>query len=207
MAISTYSELQASIADFLNRADLTSVIPTFIALGEARMNRDIRHWQMENRASTTIDGQYLTKPSDWVETIRLHLSGQNTSAIDLLSTQAMADKRQGSENVAGKPRYYRHAENQFEVFPTPDSAYAAELLYYQKIPSLANDATTNWLLSSYPDIYLYGSLLNSAPYLAEDNRAEVWARLYGEAVDKLNLTSQQAVYSGVGLTTKIRGLG
>jgi hypothetical protein len=119
----------------------------------------------------------------------------------------MADKRQGSENVAGKPRYYRHAENQFEVFPTPDSAYAAELLYYQKIPSLANDATTNWLLSSYPDIYLYGSLLNSAPYLAEDGRAEVWARLYGEAVDKLNLTSQQAVYSGVGLTTKIRGLG
>jgi hypothetical protein len=55
MAISTYSELQSSMADFLNRSDLTSVIPTFIALGEARMNRDIRHWQMENRASTTID--------------------------------------------------------------------------------------------------------------------------------------------------------
>ena len=105
MAISTYSELQSSMADFLNRSDLTSVIPTFIALGEARMNRDIRHWQMENRASTTIDGQYLTKPGDWVETIRLHLTGQNTSAMDLLSTQAMADKRQGAENVAGKPRY------------------------------------------------------------------------------------------------------
>ena len=116
MAISTYSELQSSMADFLNRSDLTSVIPTFIALGEARMNRDIRHWQMENRASTTIDGQYLTKPSDWVETIRLHLTGQNTSAMDLLSTQAMADKRQGAENVAGKPKYYAHSEGQFEVF-------------------------------------------------------------------------------------------
>ena len=146
MAISTYSELQSSMADFLNRSDLTSVIPTFIALGEARMNRDIRHWQMENRASTTIDGQYLTKPGDWVETIRLHLTGQKTSAMDLLSTQAMADKRQGAENVAGKPRYYAHSEGQFEVFPTPDGSYAAELLYIQQIPSLSDSATTNWLL-------------------------------------------------------------
>ena len=149
----------------------------------------------------------MTKPSDWVETIRLHLTGQKTSAMDLLSTQAMADKRQGAENVAGKPRYYAHSEGQFEVFPTPDGSYAAELLYIQQIPSLSDSATTNWLLTSYPDIYLYGSLLNSAPYLAEDGRAEVWARLYGEAVDKLNLTSEQAAYSGVGLTTKIRGLG
>jgi len=207
MAISTYSELQSAMADFLNRSDLSSIIPTFISLGEARMNRDIRHWQMENRASTTIEGQYLLKPYDWVETIRFHLTGQDTSVISLLSSRAMADKRQSGSNIAGKPAYYAHSENQFEVFPTADGIYAAELLYYQKIPALADDATTNWLLSSYPDIYLYGSLLNSAPYLAEDGRAEVWARLYGEAVDKLNLNSQSAAYSGVGLTTKIRGLG
>jgi hypothetical protein len=119
----------------------------------------------------------------------------------------MADKRQKGSNVAGKPAFYSHSEDQFEVFPTPDGSYAAELLYIQKIPALSDTVTTNWLLSSYPDIYLYGSLLNSAPYLAEDGRAEVWARLYGEAVDKLNVTSKSAAYSGVGLTTKIRGLG
>tara|TARA_R110000772_G_C13291532_1_gene438049 strand:+ start:953 stop:1576 length:624 start_codon:yes stop_codon:yes gene_type:complete len=207
MAISTYSELKTAMADFLNREDLTSIIPTFISLGEARMSRDVRHWQMENRAATTIDGQYSTRPSDWVETIRLHLTGQDTSVVALLSTQAMADKRQKGSNVAGKPAFYSHSEDQFEVFPTPDGSYAAELLYIQKIPALSDTVTTNWLLSSYPDIYLYGSLLNSAPYLAEDGRAEVWARLYGEAVDKLNVTSKSAAYSGVGLTTKIRGLG
>ena len=36
MAITTYSELQSAIADWLNRSDLTSVITSFISLGEAQ---------------------------------------------------------------------------------------------------------------------------------------------------------------------------
>ena len=42
MALSTYDELKASIADFLNRDDLTSVIPDFIKLAETGMNREVR---------------------------------------------------------------------------------------------------------------------------------------------------------------------
>jgi hypothetical protein len=34
MAITTYSELKTAVADWLNRADLTSVIPDFIALAK-----------------------------------------------------------------------------------------------------------------------------------------------------------------------------
>ncbi len=207
MALGTYSELQTSLADFLNREDLTSVIPTFIALAEASINRDVRHWRMENRSTATIDGQYFTRPGDWVETIRLHLTTGTTYIMDLVSQNAMADKRQGSENVAGTPRFYSHSEDQFEVFPTPDESYAAELLYVQKIPALSDSNTTNWLLSDSPDLYLYGALMHSAPYLAEDARVATWATGYSEAVQRLNLTSQQSKFSGIGLKTKIRGLG
>lgn len=207
MAIETYSELKTSVADFLNRDDLTSVIPTFISLAEAQINRDVRHWQMENRASATIDSQYLTRPGDWVETIRLHLTSNGTRSLDLLSAQAMADKRQGAENATGIPRYYRHSENQFELYPSPDGSYGAELLYYQKIPALSDSNTSNWLLSDYPDVYLYGALTHSSPYLAEDARIAVWAQLYSAAVARVNQTSEDSVYSGSGLTMKIRGLG
>ena len=54
MALSTYDELKDSVADFLNRSDLTSVIPDFIKMAETDMNRKVRHWRMENRASATI---------------------------------------------------------------------------------------------------------------------------------------------------------
>ena len=108
--------------------------------------------------------------------------------------------------MAARPRYYTHADSQFRLYPTPDADYDIELLYYAKIPDLATN-TTNWLLEYAPDVYLYGSLLHSAPYLQEDARVAVWAQMYSAAVARLNEASEKARYSGSGLTLKVRGLG
>jgi len=207
MALTNYTGLKASLADFLNRDDLTSVIPDFVALAEAQINRDVRHWRMEARSSGQQDpaDEYMQIPADWVETIRLHLTGTGTSVVNLVSRDAMADKRAAQENAAGTPRMYTHANGQFQLFPTPDATTNFELLYYQKIPSLITN-TDNWLLLEAPDVYLYGALLHSAPYLAEDARLAVWAQLYSAAVQRLNQTSEDAMFSGSGLTLKVRGL-
>lgn len=207
MALSNYTGLKASIADFLNRDDLTSVIPDFVALAEAQINRDIRHWKMEARSSgqQSPADEYMQIPADWVETIRLHLTGTGTSVVNLVSRDAMADKRAAQENASGTPRMYTHADGQFQLYPTPDATTNLELLYYQKIPSLISN-TDNWLLLEAPDVYLYGSLLHSAPYLAEDARVAVWAQLYSAAVQRLNQVSEDAMFSGSGLTLKVRGL-
>ena len=207
MALTNYTGLKTSIADFLNRDDLTSVIPDFVALAEAQINRDVRHWRMEARTSGQQDpaDEYMQIPADWVETIRLHLTGTGTSVVNLVSRDAMADKRAAQENAAGTPRMYTHANGQFQLFPTPDATTDFELLYYQKIPSLITN-TDNWLLLEAPDVYLYGALLHSAPYLAEDARLAVWAQLYSAAIQRLNQTSEDAMFSGSGLTLKVRGL-
>ena len=209
MAITNYANLQTTIADFLNRDDLTSAIPTFIQLAEADMNRQVRHWKMESRSTGTQDAgdQYMQIPSDWLETIRLHLTGSGTSALTLTSRAAMADIRAKNEDISTvKPYYYTHADGQFELYPTPTEATDFELLYYQKIPDLATNST-NWLLTDAPDVYLYGALLHSAPYLAEDARVAVWAQMYSAAVSNVNRAAEQARYSGSGMTLKVRGLG
>lgn len=207
MALSNYTELKASIADFLNRDDLTTVIPDFITLAEAQINRDIRHYEMENRATADLDQQYLDRPSDWLETIRINITSGGTRTLDLLSAASMSDKRAGAENTTGEPKFYRHAERAFEVFPSPDGTYEVELLYYQKIPALSDGNATNWLLTDHPDIYLYGALMHSAPYLAEDARVGVWVQLYSAARDRINQSGEDASFSGSGLTLKVRGLG
>jgi len=209
MAITNYTNLQTTIADFLNRDDLTAVIPTFIQLTEAQLNRDIRHHNMEARTSGQQTGgdQYMQVPSDWLETIRLHLTGSGTSALTLMSRAAIADIRAKNENVSTVlPYYYCHSDGQFELYPTPVEDTDFELLYYQKIPDLATNST-NWLLTDAPDVYLYGALLHSAPYLAEDARVAVWAQMYSAAVQNVNSASEKARYSGSGMTLKVRGLG
>ena len=209
MAITNYTNLQTSIANFLNRDDLSSVIPTFIQMAEAQMNREIRHWKMEQRSNGQQSGgdQWMQIPSDWMETIRLGIIGSGTSALTLTSRAAMADIRAKNEDVSTKAPYlYCHQDSQFELYPTPSEDTDFELLYIQKIPDLATN-DTNWLLEEAPDVYLYGSLIHSAPYLAEDARAETWAKFYSAAVQNVNAAADKARYSGSGMTLKVRGLG
>ena len=208
MAITNYTNLQSTIADYLNRSDLTSIIPVFVQLAEAQMNRDIRHYEMEARSTGVQDAgdEYMQVPSTWLENIRAHVQGIGTTPLDLISRAAMADKRAGAEDMAGRPEYYCMADGQFQLYPTPDSEYTIELLFYEKIPDLASNST-NWLLEEAPDVYLYGSLIHSAPYLQEDERAMVWAQMYAAAVQRLNESSEKARMSGSGLTLKVRGLG
>lgn len=205
-----YTDLKAEIADFLNRDDLTSIIPTFISLAEAEFQRVIRHWKMEQRANGQQSGgdQYMQIPADWLETIRMHIVGSGTSAITMQSRAAIADIRAKNEDVSTKaPYYYCHADSQFELYPTPAEDTDIELLYYQKIPVLSASNATNWLLEDAPDLYLYGALKHSAPYLAEDARVAVWKDLYSEAVLGINISAERSRYSGSGMTLKLRGLG
>lgn len=206
-SLDTYTGLKLAIADWLDRPDLDDIIPQFIEMAEAQMSRDIRHYEMENRATADVDGQYLQRPSDWVETIRLHITSGGTRNLQLLSAAAMADKRQGVENATGEPKYYRHVERGFELFPTADGTYEVELLYYQKIPALTSSNADNWLLLSHPDVYLYGSLIHAAPYIKDDQRAATWAQLYSAALARVNESGSSASQSGTGLTLKVRGLG
>ena len=68
--------------------------------------------------------------------------------------------------------------------------------YYARVPALTDVETFNWILTEYPDIYLYGSLVHAAPYLADDQRITVWAALYQSAVDALNQDNTKSRVSG-----------
>jgi hypothetical protein len=207
MALANYTDLKSTIAETLNRDDLTTAAQTFIALCEAQVNRDIRHWRMEVRTSgqQSAGDEYMQIPADWVETIRFNVVGNGTSPINLMDSTTMAENRARYNDQYGKPTAYSLEAGQFHLYPTPVADVDLELLYYAQVPDLASNAT-NWLLSTAPDIYLYGSLLHSAPYLQDDNRVAVWAQLYSAAVTRLNESSVSAKYSGSSLKSKVRGL-
>jgi len=206
MAISTYSELKTAVADFLNRDDLNSAVENFVALGEANISRDIRHYLMESTSSLSVSSQYTSLPSDWLETIRVSVStGSGDVPLQLLSRQQLAQIRADNDDSTGTPGYYSHRASTLEAYPSPDSTYTVTLDYFAKVPALSDSNTTNWLLTRAPDVYLYASLLHTAPYLQEDARVPVWAQLYSAAVQNLNSESEAARMSGSGLVMNTRG--
>jgi hypothetical protein len=206
MAITTYSELKATIADWLNRDDLSSTIPSFIALAEAQFNRSIRHRKMVTRSDATIDTPYFAVPSDWQENIRFQLNTNPVTPL-LYVTPEQATEESQVYSAAQQPLFYTMIGQQFQVVPAPDGSYPAELLYYAKIPSLSDSATTNWLLTESPDIYLYGALIQSAPYLKEDARVQVWATIYQQLLDDMKLADERARIGSSKLQSRFRTFG
>jgi hypothetical protein len=202
LALDSFANLKAAIASWLNRTDLTAAIPDFITLAEAQMNRDIRHPKMEERVTASLSAQYLTLPANWLETIRMQIGGQY-GQLQQISYEAMQDYRWRNNDASGIPGYFCHVAGQIEVYPTPNDTFSAELVYYERIPSLSDSVTSNWLLASSPDVYLYGSLLQSAPYLVEDQRIMVWQQFYDRAVTGLDTEAGRARTSS-GMRMRVR---
>lgn len=200
----TYANLQAAIADWLIRDDLLSVVPSFITLAEADINRSVRDFRMEKRSIAAVDTQYSALPTDWLETIRAQITG-TSSRLELMPHAQMADMRASRADATGKPTHYAHTAGGLELYPTPDQEYQVELTYFARVPALSDTNTTNWLLAAAPDVYLYGALVQSAPYLKDDARTTIWAGLYQSAVTNLNAASQAARYSGAGLRMQFKG--
>lgn len=154
MALTNYSELKTSIADFLNRDDLTSIIPDFITLAETQMNREVRHFRMEKRATANLDTQYTAIPVDFLQPIRFVITGSDVSTMEQSSPLELSRLRETNGDTTGRPSRYSILDSSIEVYPSPDTTYSLELLYYEKIDALNTGNTSNWLLTNYPDAHI-----------------------------------------------------
>ena len=204
MAITTYAELQSNITDFLNRDDLASVTPTFISLAEADMQRQVRHWRQEKRSTAELDTQYSAIPADFLEAIRFYITSGESRPLELISQFQLLDRKYQRANTSGEPAYYAITAGEIEIFPAPAGTYTAELYYNARIEPLSDSNTSNWMLQYFPDAYLYGSLIHSAPYLKDDARLQIWAALYQSAIDAINMSGEKAKFGGSGRRMKIR---
>jgi hypothetical protein len=191
MAISNYTELQTAVENWLARSDLTLRIPEFIALCEAKLNRMLFVPQMETRVTTTCDTsddepEFLSLPSDFQSMRRVRLSSvTGKPRLSFMSQTQLDDYRHSTENITGQPIYFTIMGDEMELAPTPNEDFTVEMVYRRNIPALASNST-NWLLTSAPDAYLYGALMESAPHIKEDERVAVWATGFATVISDLN---------------------
>lgn len=204
--ITDYSGLISAAAEYLGRENDTTLverIPTFIQFFEAKMNRELSIPQMEKRSTTSVDTlsaepEFITLPSDFQTMRTVRLSGvAGKPRLSFMSQTQIEDFRYSTDNVPGQPVYFGIMSDELELAPTPNQNYTLEMIYRALVPPLSESNTTNWLLTLAPDLYMYGTLLESAPYMKEDERISTWSAGFSMALDGLNtIGARQSFDSG-----------
>lgn len=207
MAITNYGTLKTEIADFLDRSDLTAVVPTFITFAHDKLNRDLRTRQMVQRATASVDSEYSALPANFLQIRDIRLNTNPVTALESITSEQQNQERQRFGNTTRQPKYYTIVGETFQVFPTPDATYECELAYYEKIPVMAADGDTNWLLTKCPEVYLYGALVHSSPYLKDDERTVIWQTLYRSIFDSLEREDDKSRFSGTTPRLRHRSFG
>jgi hypothetical protein len=177
MAITSYAELQSSVAGWLNRTDLSAVIPDFIALAEAQFNRVMRAREMQGQSTADITTAFFALPADFAE----------------LKSMRLTDPLGADSPVASVPQFFSILGEQFQIYPPPNGSYTANLIYVRKLVPLSTSAPTNWLLETAPDIYLYGALVQAAQYLRDAEGLATWKTLLEQSIEELRVGDKPVI--------------
>jgi|TARA_B100001939_G_scaffold287613_1_gene258221 hypothetical protein len=193
MALDTYSNLKTTIANYLNRSDLTAYLGDFITLTEARLNRELRVREMVNTdtSTTTVAGtQSYSLPTGYLEATTVIFQSDPYCTLRFISNSDFYNKYNASQS-RGKPTYFTIVGSNILLGVAPNSATTLQINYYKSLTALSDSNASNDILTNYPELYLYGALAESAPFIMQDERINTWGNLYKEALKNANETSSR----------------
>lgn len=203
MAISNYSELQTAIQNWIADSGFsTTRAQEFIALAEAEINDELRVNEMETRANLSISTEYTALPGNFGG---LRSRPKITSTNPIWFLEYMTPSQIDTLHLATetkRPRVYTIVDESLRLRPVPDTAYTVEIIYFLKVPALSTANTTNWLLTSRPNIYLYGAMAQAEDFLGNMTGGLSWRAKFMSALDKFVSADRRDRFSGSPLQMK-----
>ena len=184
MALANFNNLKDAILTEFSRNDsgFVDALHDFILRGESVLNRRLRTHQMRATATVTISSSASTAslPTGFLSDIGLHY----TSDLSQLTPATDADLVYWGSTDSGQPRLYRVGATVYEFDRPADQSYATKAVYY-KANNITSDST-NWLLTNYPDAYLYASCFEAAAARQAKDRMALYKPLRDEIIEEIN---------------------
>jgi hypothetical protein len=197
-APTTYAELKASFGDggwFLAN-DLAARIDDFIDMFEAYANTKLRCRQMETVADLTPTSNVCTLPTDYLEYKRVVEKASIRRRLSYITEDA-ADRLYPTRS-SGLACHFMIVGSSLTALPL--SANNIELTYYAKVPALSDSATTNWLLTAHPGLYVAVCKMYAAEYVEEDEIVQKEALLVGQYIENIHALDNRAKFGNAGVT-------
>lgn len=205
MALDTYTNLQASILSWAHRtgdATLTAMLPDFITLCEARISRDLKPigGEFEVELAMVPNSRYVAVPALFQYPINLWLKAWLPRQQ---LTWLLPEQMPAYTNVPSYPQYWA-IDGKNIAFDVPaQSAFPFDFRYAGDLV-LSDANPTNYTFSRYPDLYLWGSLVELCTFTEEDARISLFEQRYQEALK--DSKSQENANRRAPLVTDLAGV-
>ena len=166
MSITTQAELITSLESWLHlSASHPYPLEDFITIAESKFNKRLRLRAQEDTVTGSVSAS-VSLPDDFLEVISVSItSGGVTYPIEYCHPSEITSE-------AGGTRKYTISGSSI-IFEPVESGATYSLRYFAKFPALADGS--NWLIENSPETYLYGALVEAAPYRVDDARIPTWA--------------------------------
>lgn len=195
MAITTYAELQTAVTNWLRRADMASIIPDLISLGEDRIYRGLRVRAMETALSDTIASGVIAVPSDYVDLKYAYIDSTSPKQwLEHKNAEWIYRNDAYRPSRTGIPKYIARETTNFIFSPYPASTYTVAGVYYKRLDSIAT--AVNDIFSAHPGLWLFSALSESAPYIHNDMRLPMWESKFIQLLNEVNAEEYRESNSG-----------
>ena len=197
-SVMTYTTLVENIQSYLERDDTATIekIPLFIMLAEQIIASQIKFLgNLTVNTSTMVTANaIIAKPIRWHKTVSMNVTVAGERQPVLLRKYEYLREYWPDPAATGAPVYYGDYDyTNWLVAPTPDSNYAFEVLYYERVQPLDSTNQTNWFTIYAPQALLYGSLLQAMPFIKNDERMGIWQSNYDQIMQTLKSEDVQRI--------------
>lgn len=187
MSITDYAGLKSSIVDWVNRPNLDIVTGDLIQLAEAELNRELTTRQMDATVTFSLQAGSQALPADFLAHISLTEPDSRAGREIVFVAEDYFDGLEDEDR--GGPRVFTIVGDDLLFKPSFESAdepVDVKLRYRQALPALSDTNPSNWLLSKFPDAYLFAALAEASDYIADEARLGRYIARRDRAVQMIN---------------------
>lgn len=186
MALATYNDLLTQVANWIARSDLTTNIPDFVTLFEVVANRRLRTRLNETSTSLTTSAGAVALPSDYLTWRRMTWNGSTTRTLEYVHPAYL--RAAYPTLPTDVPRVFTIEGSKIQTAPVDDTS-PLTFDYFQKITALS--AGNNWLMTNYPDAYLFGTLAEAYGFMKDPDNLSMWASRRDAVFDEITGLDQK----------------
>lgn len=201
MAIANYSDLITTLPNWIHRTDLDPLIPDFIYLAECKISNNIKARQLETSVDLPITQAvgYVVLPTDYGSLKNITIAGSYSGGLIYVPDETLL--KYNSNGVQGTPQFYTIQGDNIMLSPVPSASSTLKVIYYRDLQKLSSINPTNWVLTKYPYIYLYGALIEASIHTKDPDQVQFYQAKFDDAIKDIWQNFAMESFSGSGMTS------